>query len=77
MPRNRGTHKFHVGAGVRRAQKLSGVTNEEIASGLNVSRMQVHRYRNQKDMRFGTMCQIANRCSMTIYQFIEVCEEGK
>lgn len=74
MPRSLGTYKFDVGTGVRRVQKLAGVTNEEIASGLRVSRMQVHRYRNQSDMRFSTMCEIARICDVDIREFIRHCE---
>lgn len=67
--------KYNVGEGVRRAQELTGVTNEEISSKLEVSRMQVHRYRTQEDMRFSTMCDIAEICGMEIFDFINHCEE--
>lgn len=66
---------IHIGNGVRKAQNLSGVTNEQISQELSVSRMQVHRYRTQADMRFSTMCDIARLCELSIHEFIDMCWE--
>lgn len=66
---------FHTGKGVCKAQSLAGVSNEQIAETLGVSRMQVHRYRSQGDIRFGTMCKIADLCEMSVYDLIKECEE--
>lgn len=63
---------IHIGNGVRKAQTLSGVTNEQISEHLSVSRMQVHRYRTQPDMRFSTMCEIAKLCDISIYELIDM-----
>lgn len=75
MARHHGKGKYNTGCGVRRVQDLASVSNEEIAKRLGVSRMQVHRYRNNEDMRFSTMCDIAEICQMDIFDFINQCEE--
>lgn len=69
--------EYHIGKGVCLAQEDAGVSNEALAAELNVSRMQIHRYRTQEDMRFSTMCDIADYCELHILDFIKLCEKQK
>ena len=63
---------FNIGQSLRMAQKLTGMTNGQVAESTGVGPIQVSRWRQWSDMKYSRVNQLADLFHMSVEDFVKL-----
>ena len=63
---------FNIGQSLRMAQKLTGMTNGDVAKNTGVGPIQVSRWRQWSDMKYSRVNQLADLFNMSVEDFVKL-----
>ena len=64
--------KIDTGKCIRKAQEVTGISNQKMAEDYGVSRQQVHRWRTNDTMNIKSAHQFAEYFDMTVIDFLKL-----